>query len=188
MALKVKKLSVLILLVFMAGCAPKPEKLKAVAVEETALLAKPTKPFSTFSKYELKPFILSGSVSDSSKKRKHAVRLETKIKEDLLPLFDSWSSKKGTGRSGTLIVQPRLAKLRIVSGGARFWLGPFSGKSNIDLEFKIIDGETKEVIAQPVIGRRSGAWAGGWTIGKTDRNLYQYIARITQEYFATNYE
>jgi hypothetical protein len=188
MASKMKKLSVLILLVFMAGCAPKPEKLKAVAVQETAQLTKPSKPFSAFSTYELRPFILSSGVRDNGKKSKHAVRLEGKIKEKLLPLFENWSSKKGAGRSGTLIVQPRLVKLRVVSGGARFWLGPFGGKSNIDLEFKIIDSSTKEVIAQPVIGRRSGAWAGGWSIGKTDRNLYQYIAHITHEYFASNYE
>lgn len=183
-----KKLSALILLAFVVACSPKPAKLKAVAVQKSAQLAKPSKPFSAFSNYELRPFILSNGVSGSSKKRKHATKLESKVKEKLLPLFASWSSTQDASRSGTLIVQPRLAKLRIVSGGARFWIGPFAGKSNIDLEFEIIDGGTNEKIAQPIIGKRSGAWAGGWSIGKTDRNLYQYVTQITHEYFASNYK
>ncbi len=85
-------------------------------------------------------------------------------------------------------MQPHLIKLRIVSGGARFWIGPLGGKSNIDIEFKIIDGSTEDVIAQPRIARRAGAWAGGWSIGKSDRNLQSYIAHITHEYFSSNYK
>ncbi|NKB56503.1 MAG: hypothetical protein GKS00_09220 [Alphaproteobacteria bacterium] len=71
-----EKLSILILLIFIAACSPKPAKLNAVAVQESSHLAKPTKPFSAFSTYELRPFVLSSEVRDSGKKRKHAVKLE----------------------------------------------------------------------------------------------------------------
>lgn len=172
----------------MAGCAPKPAKLKAAAKQEISQLAKPSKPFSAYANYELRPFVLTDEVRDSGKKRKHATKLEGNIEEKLSPLFANWSSIKGNSRSGTLIVQPRLVKLRIVSGGARFWTGPLSGRSNINLELKITDGTTNEMIAQPRISRRSGAWVGSWSVGKTDRNLHHYISHITHEYFASNYE
>lgn len=181
-----KKLSIL-LLVFLAGCAADPAKLKAVAVEESGRLAKPSKPFSAFSSYELKPFILSDEVKNGANKVEQAAILEQKIKEKLLPLFANWSSLDGSSRSGTLIVQPELMRLRIVSGGARFWVGALAGGSNIDIDLRLIDSSTNNVIAKPRIAKTAGAMTGGWSIGKSDKNLHDYVAHIVYEYFSANY-
>ena len=181
-----KKLS-LILFVFLAGCAAEPVKLTAVAVEESSRLGKPSKPLSAYSTYELKPFILSAQVKSKTDKIQQAAILEQKVKDKLLPLFADWSSSGGPGRSGTLIVQPELIKLKIISGGARFWVGAFAGESSIDVDLRLTDGTTNEVIAKPRITRDAGAFTGAWSIGKSDENLHDYIAHIIHQYMSSNF-
>lgn len=181
-----KKLSIL-LLVFLAGCAADPAKLKSVAVEESGRLAKPSRPFSAFSSYELKPFVLSSGIKSEADKIQQAAVLEEMMQEKLLPLFANWASLGGSGRSGTLIVQPELKKLKIVSGGARFWVGAFAGQSSVDIDLRLIDGSTNKLIAKPRIKKNADAMTGAWSVGKSDRNLHNYIAHIAYEYFSANY-
>lgn len=181
-----KKFAVLILVV-LAGCAADPKKLNDVATSEAGHLAKPSKPLSTFSSYELKPFTLSDDVMKDDDKVEQAAVLEGKIKEKVLPLFATWSSSSSVGKTGTLVVRPAVVSLRIVSGGARFWLGALSGQSNIVLDMKLIDSSTNDVIATPRITRKAGAWAGGWSIGKSDKNLHDYITAIAHKYLVSNY-
>ncbi len=181
-----KKLTILIF-VFLAGCAADPERLNLVAVDEANRLAKPSKPLSAFSSYELRPMILSRKVKSEAGKVKEAAILDQKIKKILSPLFAKWSSSAGSSRSGTLIVQPELVRLRIISGGARFWAGAFAGESNIDLDLRLIDGSTNNVIANPRIIKNASAMAGGWSIGQSDQNLHDYIAHIVHQYLSTSY-
>lgn len=176
-----------IVVLLLAGCAADPEKLNSVAVEEAARLSKPTKTFASFAEYELKPFVLSPAVTEDEDKVVEAKILEQHINDKLLPLFDMWSRADPTDRSGKLIVQPELVSIRIVSGGARFWIGAFAGDSNIDLDLKITEKDSGDVIATPRIQRDADAMAGGWSIGKSDDNLHDYIAFITREYFESNY-
>lgn len=181
-----KKFTILFL-VFLAGCAASPEKLEKVSVLEADRLAKPTKQLSTFASYQLRPMVLRKSLQGEESKVKQAAVLEQKIKKLLSPLFAKWSSSIGSGRSGTLIVQPELVSLRIVSGGARFFAGAFVGSSNIDMDLKLIDGQTNDVIAKPRITRHAGAMTGAWSIGQSDENLHDYIANIVYRYILKNY-
>jgi len=177
-----------VFLVLLTGCAASPEKLSTVAVEESVRLGKPSKPFSTFSNVELKPFTLSAGVLADAGKVHYAAVLEKKIKEKLMPLFAKWSSSTGaTNRAGTLIVQPELVYLRIVGVGNRFLFGGMSGSSFIEIDLKVIDSQTNEVIAKPRVTKNANGIAGAWSIGKSDRNLLDYIAHIVHEYFSTNY-
>lgn len=186
LGLEMKILS-LILSMFLVGCVADPEKLDAVAKDESSRLAKPSKPFSAFSSYELKPFVYSAQVKNSRGKVKQAVILEQKVKEKLSALFLNWSSQNRAGRSGKLIVQPELVSLRIVSGGARFWVGAFAGQSSIDVDLRLIDGSTNKVIGKPRITRNAGAMTGAWSIGQSDKNLHDYIAHIIHQYFSSNF-
>ena len=86
-----------------------------------------------------------------------------------------------------MIVQPELVSLKIVSGGARFWAGAFAGSSSIDLDLKIVDSVTNQVIAKPRIARHAGAMTGAWSIGQSDENLHDYIASIVYQYLSKNY-
>ncbi len=181
-----KKLSLLMML-FLAACAASPEKLNAVAESEAGRLAKPRTALSAFASFELKPMALSPEVKAEPEKVKQAAVLEEKIKAKLEPLFVEWASSSKSGRSGTLVVQPEIVELRIVSGGARFFLGGLTGDSHIDLDLRLVDGDSNNEIASPRITRAAGGFVGGLSIGKSDQNLHDYIAHIVHRYMVDNY-
>ncbi len=78
-------------------------------------------------------------------------------------------------------------KIRVISGGARFWAGALAGDSFIDMDLKLVDGATGESIAAVKIYRNASAMTGGWSIGKSDQNLDDYIVSIVHEYLSDNY-
>ena len=181
-----KKLTIL-LVVILAGCAADPADVKKVADTTSVQLAKPSKALSSYASYELRPIAFSQNIEVDEAKNRHLAILETKVREKLLPLFDDWTKSGGGRRSGTLIVAPELTQFRIVSGTARFWAGVFAGQSNAEMKLRLIDGRTNEVIAEPNINQRSGAWAGAWSIGTSDTNLHDYMAGIAHQYMVSNY-
>lgn len=181
-----KKITLLIA-IFLAGCGPSQETLNATAEAEAARLVKPSRPLSAFASYELRPMILSPEIIAKPEKVEESTILEAKIKDKLQPLFVEWSASNKPDRSGTLIVQSEIVKLRIVGGGARFFAGAFAGDSFIDLDLTLIDGGTNNVIAKPRITKNAGAMGGAWSIGKTDKNLHDYVAYIVHRYMVDNY-
>lgn len=179
---------VLITMLALAGCAASPEKLKSVASTESARLAPPSKPLVNFSHFDLKPMVLSPAVVREEGKVKEAKDLENRLRAFLQPILERWNAEPKSDQSGTLIIEPRLASLKIVSGGARFWAGALAGNSNIDLDLVLIEKETGQKIASPRIKNESGAFAGGWSIGASDQNLKDYIAHTAGQYLKDNYK
>ena len=133
------------------GCASSggsnADKRKAVAMREIAQLKAPTKPLSGYANFEFAKMGYSPEVSDDDAKLKYADKLEKMLNTKLSPLFEQWQAS-GNG-SGTLVIEPLVESLRIVSGGARFWIGAMAGSSNIEMSVKLIDKETGSTIAAP---------------------------------------
>jgi len=129
---------------------------------------------------------LSSAVSADNRKVVEAKDLEGRLRAKIQPLLDQWNETSGRSEP-TLAVEPVLISLRVVSGGARFWAGGFAGESTVDMNLKLIDKGSGTVIAQPRVAKSSGAMTGGWSMGKSDQNLLDYIAAISYEYLARNY-
>lgn len=175
-------------IVLLAGCAATPESLESVATTESARMAAPSRPFSSFASYELKPMTLSPAVMKEHGKVERAAELDARLRQKLEPLFDEWrSAAPGAKRSGRLVVEPQLASLKVVSGGARFWAGAMAGDSSIDLDLAMTDGDTGQLIAKPRITLKADAMTGGWSIGKSDDNLLDYIAAVSYQYLKDHY-
>lgn len=150
-------------------------------------MAPPAKRFSSYANYELRPMVLSLAIQNEPGKVEAAGNLETALKAKLQPLLDQWKANASSGRSGTLIIEPQLESLRIVSGGARFWAGALVGDSNIDMDLLFTDQAAGQQIAKPRIARHADAMTGGWSIGRSDQNLLDYIASMAYQYLAANY-
>ena len=180
-----KKL-IIITAFLLAGCAASQEDLSQVSAVESSRLAGPSVPLSSYASYELAPMTMSPEVSAKPEKVVQGNILEGKIRAKLQPLLEEWSKSSTAGRSGVLTVHPELVKLRIVSGGARFFAGAFSGDSFIDLDLRLTDSNGNE-IAKPRINKSAGAMGGAWSVGKTDQNLHDYIAHIVHRYMVDNY-
>ena len=61
------------------------------------------------------------------------------------------------------------------------------GDSSIDMDLVITDQGTGQQIAKPRITRSADGATGGWSVGKSDQNLLDYIASIAYEYMKVNY-
>jgi curli biogenesis system outer membrane secretion channel CsgG len=170
------------------GCASDPARRAAVATEESSRLAAPTTPLSSYGTFELKPMEMSPTVANDAAKVEAVKDLEGRVQARVQPLLAQWNAQgaKSTAAGTTLIVQPRVTSLRVVSGGARFFAGALAGESSVAMVLELKDAATGAVIANPRIERAAGAMAGAWSIGATDRNLMDYIAEIAGQYLQDN--
>ena len=178
---------VLITFLALAGCAATPASLDSVARTESARLVRPAKPFSSYASYELKAMVLSAAVTSEPKKVQEAMTLEKKLQDKIQPLLAQWRSAPAGNRSGTLVLEPQLAALKIVSGGARFWAGGMAGDSLIDLDLAITDLTSGQQVAKPRLAREANGLTGAWSVGKSDQNLHDYIVTIAYQYLSDNY-
>jgi hypothetical protein len=195
-----KRAFVCLTVALLAGCSgsstsnrtsgsPPSNRMLAVAKQESSRLADPSQPLSAFSNWELKPMELSAVTSERQEKVEVAKQLDERLRGRLLPLIEEWKADRNSPRTaGTLLIQPKLQALRIVSGGARFWVGAWSGDSLVDMNLELTDGTTGTIIANPRISRTASAMGGGWSVGATDRNLLNYIAEIAHQYLVDNYK
>jgi hypothetical protein len=182
-----KKLLSCLLLLLLTGCAANPAKLSQIAREESSRMMPASESLSAFSSFELQPMGTSEEVASDPAKTGQVKLLEQKLRNELLPLFESWE-EKGDGIGRKLLVQPTLIHLRIISGGSRFWVGGMAGDSQIDMDLKLTEAETSKVIALSRINLLAGGMAGGWSVGATDRNLLDYVVATTKQYLEDNYE
>ena len=176
------------LALIVVGCASDPAKRAAVAEQEVPRLPPPLKPLSEFRDYELKPIAMSTGVMADEAKVQVSQELGAKITARVTPLLASWRAQKGQTASGSvLIIAPKVQELRVISGGARFWVGAFMGESHIDLDLKLTDSATGQIIAAPRVRRSASAMGGAFSIGATDRNLLDYITDIVHRYLEVNH-
>jgi len=116
-----------------------------------------------------------------------AQEFERNLQAKLNPLLSEWNAAESEGARGTLSIQTTLTKLKIVSGGARFWAGAYAGDSFIDMDLELVDKATGEQIASTRVRRDADSMTGAWSIGKSDQNLDDYIVSIVHQYLADNY-
>ncbi len=174
---------------FLISCASDPAKRQQVAIEETGRMQPTTEKLSSFNHFQLADMTLGPEVQERSEKVEIAEKLEEKLKEKLMPLISSWNSASGSGDSGRVLeIQTKIHTLHVVSGGARFFAGAFLGESHIDMDLVVVEKGTGKVVGQTRIRRASSAMAGAWSVGRSDRNLLDYIVDITHQYLVKNYE
>ena len=118
---------------------------------------------------------------------REAREFESAFHDKIAPLLLDWDDANIEGASGKLIVETKLERLKVVSGGARFWAGGLAGESYIDMNLRLIDASSGAVISQVLIRRSASAMTGAWSIGKSDQNLDQYVVSIVYQYLTSYY-
>lgn len=184
---KFSLVSLLVVASFLGGCASSIEKRDAVARLEAGKISDSREPFSSFQKFHWAEISYSAPVAANDSKKRYADQLGSLLKARMLPVLEYWEDQAPEG-SRKLIIKPKVLSLRVISGGARFWAGSFAGDSFISLELEILDAETGQMVAAPVITKNSSALGGAWSIGATDRNLLNYVVDITHRYLLNNYQ
>lgn len=184
-----KNLLISMLLIFcIAGCVTSNSNHHAEIVNtEVSRLPLPSKPFSSYSNFQIKNLLLDNQTLQKDDKITVAKELDSKLQARLLPLLNEWNNNKMNTGTGTLIITPKLQSLHVVSPGARFWVGGMAGDSRIDMDLIIIDAQTGNEVAKPRINKAASAMGGGWSVGATDKNLLNYITDISYQYLENNY-
>jgi len=171
----------------LTACAADPAKVQNVGEIEAERLQPPSVPLSNFASFELADMVYSDAVLAEEKKVAEADEFQASLRTKLEPLLAGWNAAPAEGASGTLTIQPKLQFLKIVSGGARFWIGAWAGDSSIDMDLTLVNKQTGESIATVPIRRDADSMTGAWSVGKSDQNLDQYVVTIVYEYLNRNY-
>lgn len=161
---------------------PNPVYLEMVKVskQKAAGMTKSTTPLSNFNRFELKDVDWSDEVGAHPEKVVVSQQLDTKVENKLGTLLSNWlvDAPEMDGER-TLIVQPTVEELRVVSDGARLWVGSWAGGSNIGMGLTLTDGESGDIVAKVRVDHASNAY--------TDRALMDYIVEIAYQYMVANY-
>ncbi len=144
-----KKIILVFICIFIAGCASDPEKRRQVAVAESSLMRPTIKSLESFDNFKLTDMILASSVEAKPEKVEVAKILEMKLKAKLDPLISGWNAKSGQVENGrTVEIQPKVISLRVISGTTRFFAGAFAGQSEIRMDLVLVDRDWKNTYSE----------------------------------------
>ena len=158
--------------------APAEKAPSEAAVKETPLGKKYNR--VVFQKFEYDPQVekdYPGAVAECEKSA-----LEATIAKKI---FSSAEREASGGKSaGTLLIKTRVTNLRIVTGAARFWAGPWAGASDMSLQMTLLDAATGAVVREKTLSTNNNPWAASWTWGSSDRSLPTDLGVMVAEYLA----
>jgi hypothetical protein len=158
------------------AAAPAAPAAAPEAVKETPLGKKYDR--IVFQKFEFDPQIekdYPGAVAECEKSALEA----TKAKK-----ISAERETAGAKYPGALLVKTRVTSLRMVSGAARFWAGPWAGSSDMSLQLKLTDAATGAVVREKELSTNNNPWAAAWTWGGSDRSLPTDLGAMVAEYLA----
>lgn len=181
-------LTIISIAALLTACTPDPAKVESVATAEASRLAAPSQPLSSFSRFELAPMTFSPEILNEEGKMREAREFEIAYRTRIRGLLDQWNTNVQGGARDTLVVEADLVRLRIISGGARFWAGAFAGDSFLDLNLRLVNKYTGERISNIRVYKDADAMGGAWSIGQTDQNLDLYVIEIIHTYLSENYQ
>ena len=182
----------ILLVALLSGCASSggkesfEQKVQRVAEHEAGILSASEKPLSSFSDYRLGKMTFDSKITAGEKKQVEAREFEQRFRAKVEPLLEQWRNTDDGGE-GRLLIQVHLQRLRIVSGGLRFVTGALAGESFITIDMKLVDETTGDIISDLTIDERSGAIAGGFSIGASDQNIDYYLVATVRQYLLNNY-
>ncbi len=165
----------------------------ALAASATAI-AEPQNPppanaLAGYDSYELAPIAMGPPYAGDEGKAKARAKIQDHMLAETSPIIEQWNKAAAGSTSGrTLVIEPRIEKLKVVSGGARFWAGAFAGDSYVVMKFGIIEQPSGKQLAEPEFYQRAAAMSGAWTFGGQDKDMMNRIVALANHYLEANYK
>jgi len=148
----------------------------------------PVNALAGYDKYELAPLAMGPPYAGDEGKEKARARIQGFMTTETGNIVAQWNREADASTRGqTVIMEPRIEKLKVVSGGARFWAGALAGDSYVVLKVKILERPSGTVLAEPEFYQRAAAMSGAWTIGAQDKDMLHRIVLLMNQYLQTNY-
>ena len=149
----------------------------------------PANALAGYDKYDLAPIAMGPPYAGDKGKEQAKAKIQGYMTAETDPIITHWNSDAaGNTRGQTLVIEPRIEKLKVVSGGARFWAGAFAGDSYVVMKFRIVEQPSGVQLAEPEFYQRAAAMSGAWTIGGQDKDMLHRIVALANHYLETNYK
>jgi hypothetical protein len=147
----------------------------------------PSELLSAFDRYEVKPAVLTGVYAGQEINETALASFQRNFDERV----GAWVAEQNAKPARhdpvrTLVIEPRIDKIRFISGGARVWAGAFAGSSRVLVVLRLVDKATGEVVAEPEFYQHAKAMAGAWTFGVADNNMLIRTASMSLDYLKAN--
>lgn len=149
----------------------------------------PANALAGYDGYELATIEMGPPYAGDEGREKAKAKIQDHMLAETSPIIEQWNKAAAGGTSGqTLAIEPRIEKLKVVSGGARFWAGAFAGDSYVVMKLKIIENPSGKQLAEPEFYQRAAAMSGAWTFGGQDKDMMNRIVALANHYLETNYK
>ena len=147
----------------------------------------PVEALGQFDRYDLKPATLASDYAGHKANQEALASFQRNLDERV----GAWVAERNAASAThapvrTLVIEPRIEKIRFISGGARFWAGAFAGSSRILVKVKLTDQATGAVIAEPEFYQHAKGMAGAWTFGAADNSMLVRSASLALDYLKEN--
>lgn len=149
----------------------------------------PTNALAGYDRYELAAIAMGPPYAGDRGKEAAKAKIQGYMTAETGLIIDQWNSDASVNTRGqTLAIEPRIEKLKVVSGGARFWAGAFAGDSYVVMKFRLVEQPSGRLLGEPEFYQRAAAVSGAWTFGGQDKDMLHRIVALANHYLRTNYE
>jgi len=163
--------------------------IAATALAEPPENPPPTSAFAGYDKYELLPIAMGPPYAGDEGKEKAKTKIQDYMTAETGPIIAQWNTDAaGSTRGQSLVIEPRIDKLKVVSTGARIWAGAFAGDSYVVLKMRIVEQPSGTVLGEPMFYQRASAISGTWTFGAQDKDMMHRIVILVDKYLQSNYK
>jgi hypothetical protein len=149
----------------------------------------PANALAGYDKYELAPIALDPQYAGDAGKVAAKDKIQGYVTAETGAIIEQWNKDAaGSARGQSLLLEPRLEKLKVVSGGARFWGGALAGDSFVVMKLKITEQPSGKQLAEAEFYQRASAMSGAWTFGAQDKDMMHRVVVLANHYLQSNYK
>lgn len=147
----------------------------------------PSEPLNAFDRVEVSKISLPDAYAEKKANKKALASLQENLDQRLADSLAEWNARTPKNDPPRrLLVEPRVEKIRFISGGARFWAGALAGKSALLMRVRLTDAATGKVIAEPEFFQHAAAMSGAWTVGGADNAMLARTTTLIADYLEAN--
>lgn len=149
----------------------------------------PANALAGYDGYELAPIAMGPPYAGDKGKEEAKAKIQGYMTTETGQIIEQWNQEAAGGTRGqTLVIEPRIEKLKVVSGGARFWAGALAGNSYVVMKFRVVEQPGGRQLAEPEFYQRAAAMSGAWTFGGQDQDMLHRIVALANHYLQANYQ
>jgi hypothetical protein len=155
---------------------------------DDAMNPAPTVALNTYQRFEMARVAMDAPYAGQKGNEVAREYLQGNLDERVGAVLKAWNEGPAGDAPRTLKIEPKMAHVRFISGGKRFFGGGFAGNSWVYVTVRLSDAQTGEIVGEPGFYQKANALGAAWTFGVTDKTMLIRISSMLRAYLQQNYE